>query len=255
MKKTLTLLSAFLLLMISSLMAQTITQTNTQFPNPGFECWNYHSSATVASGTDAKYVPYNWHTFDEAIPDITYLGQSSAVQNHHSRFTSGGINNSMYIGLIVESVLSVKANGALSTGRTYVGSTSATSASNYNFTHLSTNYSVSDNVLGTRTRTITASSSYSTSGNFSWSFVGCPDSMSFYYYTSMNKAAVKPLFKVFLHQNGEFKDRANGTLQGVSTDKLIGSSVDTFPNLLLGNVRFFLLLIQDLVKAELNILF
>ena len=232
MKKTLTLLSAFLLLMTSSLMAQN--QTNTQFPNPGFECWKEHTSASTTSPEEnAKWVPYNWHTFDEAyanlsIPIFSGLANSSAKENHHYsmnyniatnnqfRITNNTTltNNTKHIGIVCKYInavfLTAYANGALSTGRTYVGNSTPTSNSNYNYTDIS------------------GSSSFSSSGKFSWPFVGCPDSMSFYYKTAMTNSTVKPLFKVYLHQNGEFRDRADGSLYGTSSVKLIGCSVDTF---------------------------
>ena len=69
MKKLFTfLLCSFMALNVA--FGQTVTQTNTQFPNPGFESWKQHSSASTSGGTNAKYVPYNWHTFDEATVSI-----------------------------------------------------------------------------------------------------------------------------------------------------------------------------------------
>ena len=49
--KKFTIFCALLFLTVCAMNAQ-VTQTNTQFPNPGFEAWSTHSSA---SGT--KYVP------------------------------------------------------------------------------------------------------------------------------------------------------------------------------------------------------
>ena len=227
MKKPLILMSVLLFLIASAVHAQ-VTQTNTQFPNPGFEKWVKHPSASTNAGTNAQWVPFNWHTFDEAGCGLS-LGCSTARKNHHHsmnvlqddvynntsvQYTGGSDNNTKYIGIICKYVnfiiADAYANGALSTGKTYVGDSHPTYPANYNYTDISN------------------SSSYSTSGKFSWSFVGCPDSMSFWYKTSMQNAAVKPLFKVYLHENGEFRDRANGTLYGNSTTRLIGSSVDTF---------------------------
>ena len=218
MKKTFILVSALLFLMASTVHGQ-ITQTNTQFPNPGFEKWINHACGTDG-GTNANQVPYNWHTFDEANASFLIEAAGGTNNHHHSvnysnstseQFSGIGNNNTKYIGIICRKISSKKANGALSTGQTKIAlSTNPQNNGNYNFTNPS------------------GSSSYSTSGHFTWAFVGCPDSMSFHYYTDMQNPAVEPLFKVYLHQNGEFRDRADGTLYGNSSTNLIGSSVDTF---------------------------
>ena len=206
MKKTLTFLSVLLLLITNSLMAQT--QTNTQFPNPGFEYWVEHTGASTCAGTNPKFVPYNWHTFDEA-SSVVDIGD--ATKNHHNYHTSGG-HSGKYIGILCRKAIGtlwIPANGALSTGRTRIGSTSAGNSNNYNYTDL------------------TNSSDYSASHKCSWEFVGCPDSMSFYYKTSYT--GQQPLFKVFLHKGlNDFRDRADGTLWSGDDTYLIGSSVDTF---------------------------
>ena len=224
MKKNFIILNVLLFLITSAVHGQ-ITQTNTQFPNPGFEKWNRHNAVgNNYDGTDTaqRWVPFNWHTFDEASCSL-WAGCGTARNNHHNsvnykkstmeQFNGIGTNNSKYIGIRCASVLGVKANGALSTGQTEVGSMTATNAANYN-------YSSSE------------SSNYSSSGQKRWPFVGCPDSMAFYYYTSMSNASVQPLFKVFLHETGIFRDRADGSLCGKCDNnnnvRLIASSVDTF---------------------------
>ena len=219
MKKPLILMSVLLFLIAGAVHGQ-VTQTNTQFPNPGFEKWSRHGSASCdGNDTTQKWVPFNWHTFDEASCSL-WVGCGSARTNHQSsvnynngtmqQFGGTGTNSTKYIGIKCTSLLGIKANGALSTGQTEVGSMTATNSANYNYTNTG------------------QSSSYSTSGNLSWAFVGCPDSMAFYYYTSMTNSEVQPLFKVFLHESGEFRDRADGSLYGANNVRLIASSVDTF---------------------------
>lgn len=192
MKKTLTLLSAFLLLMTSSLMAQ-ITQTNTQFPNPGFEEWSTHGSSEV---------PKHWHTFDE-ISCSLWLGCSTASTNHHNKKSgSTNVHSGTYaIELYCKSVLGKKANGALSTGRTHVGDTEAGSASNYNYA--------------------TTESGYANGYKFYWDFVGCPDSVSFYYKTNFSSSD-RPYLKVFTITGLPFYDKANGVLD--PTNFIVGSA-------------------------------
>ena len=221
MKKPLILMSVLLFLIASAVHAQ-VTKTNTQFPNPGFEKWKNHNCSTDG-GTNAEWVPYNWHTFDEANASWA-ISLAGGTKNHHHSVnysnstsqqfiltTENTTNSTKYIGIICRSIASKKANGALSSGQTKIAlSTNPQNNGNYNFTNPD------------------ATSSYSTSGYFTWAFVGCPDSMSFYYRTNMQKAAVQPLFKVYIHEAGEFRDRADGTLYGGSSTRLIGSSVDTF---------------------------
>ena len=89
MKKQLTFLCALLFLMAGTTMGQTITQANTQFPNPGFEHWDNHSNASCAgeglfsgcSYPGYNYIPTFWHTFDE-------INLAAGRANHHIRYGS-----------------------------------------------------------------------------------------------------------------------------------------------------------------------
>ena len=88
MKKPLILMSALLFLIAGAINGQTITQTNTQFPNPGFEKWSRHGSAGFVGNNNSpdtvqKWVPFNWHTFDEASCSL-WVGCGTAQNNHHS---------------------------------------------------------------------------------------------------------------------------------------------------------------------------
>ena len=201
MKKTLTFLSVLLLLITNSLMAQTITQTNTQFPNPGFEAWSNHGSTN-----SPKYVPIHWHTFNELKCDLTglaALGCGTAQTNHHYRKTgSSDVHSGTYsIQLYCMEVLSKSANGALSTGRTRVRSTSAGDGENYNY--------------------LTSESGYNNNYPFYWEFVGCPDSVSFYYKTNY-AGSDRPYLKVFTTTGMPFYDKANGSLS--PTNYIVGSA-------------------------------
>ena len=191
MKKTLTFLSVLLLLITNSLMAQN--QTNTQFPNPGFEVWSDHSGDNV---------PVHWHTFDEISCGLL-IGCGTARTNHHNQKSgSGNVHSGTYaIELYCKSVLGKKANGALSTGRTRVGDTEAGSASNYNYA--------------------TTESGYVNGYKFYWDFVGCPDSVSFYYKTNYSSSD-RPYLKVFTVTDLPFYDKANGVLS--PTNYIVGSA-------------------------------
>ena len=205
---------ALLFLMAGTAMGQTITQANTQFPNPGFEHWDNHSNASCASVfgcsyIDVKYVPTFWHTFDE-------INLSVGRGNHHNRYNSTNHSNKVHsgsysIGLVVHSILGVKANGTMTTGVTYVGNVgNAGSPENYN-------YDNNDNT------------SYTNFGNgkFNFPFVGCPDSLSMYYQTNWSSNSVKPMIKVFGHIGLPFYDKANGDLS--PTGNIIFQATPDFP--------------------------
>ncbi len=214
--KKFTIFCALLFLTAGAVNAQ-ITQANTQFPNPGFEHWDYHSNASCAgeswlsscSYTDVKYVPTFWHTFDE-------INISAGSANHHNRYNSTSNPNKVHsgnysIGLVVHSILGVKANGTMTTGVTYVGNMlNAGSDENYNYdNNNNTNYPNFGN------------------GKFHFVFKGCPDSLSLYYQTSWTSSTVKPMIKVYGHQGLPFYDKANGDLE--PTNNIIFEATPHFP--------------------------
>ena len=182
MRKLLSLFIGFLFLMGGVVMAQT--PTNTQFPNPGFEKWTSHGKA--------GNVPNRWHTFDELKCDLSgvaSIGCGTAKSNHHNDVA--GYRGSHAVQLYCKTILGVPANGALSTGRTRVASTNARNAGNYNY--------------------LTSESGYEGGFPFYWAFVGCPDSVSFYYKTDFSSSD-KPYLKVFTVTGMPFYDKASGEL-------------------------------------------
>ena len=203
-----------LLFFMASIVNGQITQTNTQFPNPGFEKWSNHSCTVIAGSTSE--VPDNWHTFDEIKYDVTglaSLGEGTAKTTCHYKLSGnnahGGSGNSLQIAshnvdLIITTVL---ANGTITSGRTRVGSTSVSNYQNYNFSQL----------------TLDPNESWPSYGNqrWYWDFIGCPDSMSFYYMTNWTSTSQKPLIKVYLHR-GTWYDHAsnvvNSTPSGQNND-------------------------------------
>lgn len=208
MKKQFTLLTLFLLLTTVMVNAQ-ITQTNTQFPNPGFEKWTDHN-CTTAFGTDT--FPDNWHTFDE-VKCETFLnvGCGAAKQTSHARLTGasayGGSGNS--IQLVLHEALGIAwANGTMTSGRTRVGDINVTSYKNYNYSDLS------------------ETSAYG-NGHFYWEFIGCPDSMSFYYKTNWNSTSNRPYIKTYLHR-GAWYDHANDALNNSGSSSTTNLNVDNY---------------------------
>ena len=213
--KKFTIFCALLFLTAGAVNAQ-ITQANTQFPNPGFEHWDYHSNASDNDDyIDVRYVPTYWHTFDE-------INLAAGRGNHHNRYTASSHPSKVHsgnhsIGLVVKSVLTVKANGTMTTGVTYVGNMfNASSSANYNYDNNdNTNYD------GTGNRPLYGN------GKFHFEFKGCPDSLSLYYQTNWNSSSVKPMIKVFGHQGLPFYDKANGDLE--PTNKIIFQATPHFP--------------------------
>ena len=154
-----------------------------QFPNPDFQYW------------DDDGLPKFWYSFSDIQCDL-WVGCNSARENHHNKLsgTNAQSGSGYSIDIYVKSVLFVKANGAISTGRTRVASTTATDGSNYN---------------------------YDPSG-YRWTFNGRPDSISFYAKKiSGYSHGGNAYFKVFIHDGNTFKDKADGTLEGTSYGSML----------------------------------
>ncbi|MBR2250395.1 MAG: hypothetical protein IJ844_07810 [Prevotella sp.] len=96
-----------------------------QLPNPGFEQWD--------GGSESE--PTHWNSF--ASSDGSYAGLASSP--HHYRRNGGrpGTNGNHYLTVYTKSILGIKANGNMTTGRIHAGSMSATSSENYNYTQRS----------------------------------------------------------------------------------------------------------------------
>lgn len=116
--------SLFFFLLISSL-GYAYSQTAYQLPNPGFEQWD----------GDEVSEPTHWNTFSSS--DGSYA--SLASDNHHYRRNGhrpGGTGNH-YLTIYTKSIMGIKANGNMTTGRVHAGAMSATSSDNYNYTQRS----------------------------------------------------------------------------------------------------------------------
>lgn len=124
MKKNI-VLSVSLLCLLSLFSDKGIAQTIYQLPNPGFEQWDGNSTSE----------PTNWNTFSSS--DGSYA--SLASSNHHYRRNGGrpGSDGTYYLTLYTKSIIGVKANGNMTTGRVHAGAMSASSSDNYNYTQRS----------------------------------------------------------------------------------------------------------------------
>ena len=122
MKRT---LFSLLLISLFGLPFSELHSQSFQLLNAGFEQWD------GGSGSE----PTHWNTFESS--DGTYA--SMASDNHHYRragHRTGG-SGSYYLTIYTKSIMGVKANGNMTTGRIHAGSMSAGSSSNYNYTQRS----------------------------------------------------------------------------------------------------------------------
>lgn len=100
-------------------------QSTFQLPNAGFEQWD--------GGYDKE--PTYWNTFESS--DGSYAALAS--DNHHYRRSGHrpGGSGSYYLTIYTKSIVGIKANGNMTTGRIHAGSMSAASEENYNYTQRS----------------------------------------------------------------------------------------------------------------------
>ena len=114
-----------LFILALALSGSIIAQTAFQLPNPGFEQWD--------GGDESE--PTHWNTFSTS--DGPYA--SLASSNHHYRLDGrrpGGTGNYV-LTIYTKSIIGIKANGNMTTGRVHAGAMSATSSDNYNYTQRS----------------------------------------------------------------------------------------------------------------------
>lgn len=149
-------------------MASIMAHAQYQLPNPGFEQWN--------GGITSE--PAHWNSF--ATSDGSFASLASSP--HHYRRNGGrpGTQGSHYLTIYTKSIMGIKANGNMTTGRIHAGSMTAASSDNYNYTQRS-------------------------NADHCQPFTGTPDSMyiwvSFYAKTSDAQAQVSAI----LHGNNNFR--------------------------------------------------
>lgn len=106
-------------------MASFMAYAQHQLPNPGFEQWD--------GGITSE--PTHWNSFATSDGDYATLASSP----HHYRRIGGrpGTQGSHYVTIYTKSIMGIKANGNMTTGRIHAGSMSAASSENYNYTQRS----------------------------------------------------------------------------------------------------------------------
>lgn len=171
------------LLVITTLAFLLFVETNQtsaqpyQVPNSNFESWD---------GTSSTSEPVNWNSFPSAncaLSGIYALGCSTAKSAHHYKVSGqrpGGLG-SYYLTIWTKTVLTAKANGNITLGQIYIGSTTATSSSNYNHTKRSTT-------------------------DHSQVFTSSPDSLYVWTKFWANSSTSQARISAFIHGNTDFKD-------------------------------------------------
>ena len=125
MKKISILVTAMLFVVVSTgsfLSAQAVYQ----LPNPGFEQWD---------NTNLNAEPTQWNSF--ATSDGTWASLASSPHHYHRNGGRPGTAGSSYLTIYSTSIMGIVANGNMTTGRMHVGSMSASSSDNYNYTQRS----------------------------------------------------------------------------------------------------------------------
>ena len=167
---------AALLLLCGSVMAQ-----NYQIPNGDFEQWD---------GTQNTSEPKHWNSF--ATSDGTFASMASSP--HHYRRNGGrpGSTGSSYLTIYTKSILGIKANGNMTTGRIHAGSMSATSSSNYNYTQRA-------------------------DSNFCMPITATPDSLYMWVSFYAKEASSEASIKATLHGDSDYKDPNDNTTASLYT--------------------------------------
>ncbi len=113
------------IVLITLAMASFMAYAQYQLPNPGFEQWD--------GGITSE--PTHWNSFATSDGDYATLASSP----HHYRRIGGrpGTQGSHYVTIYTKSIMGIKANGNMTTGRIHAGSMSAASSENYNYTQRS----------------------------------------------------------------------------------------------------------------------
>jgi len=94
-----------------------------QLPNAGFEEWD---------GDALTAEPAHWNSF--ATSDGPWAGLASSPHHYHRHGSRPGGTGSSYLTIYTQSIIGIKANGNMTTGRIHAGSMSASSSDNYNYT-------------------------------------------------------------------------------------------------------------------------
>lgn len=158
------------LLIIDAVIGLFSLRAQVQMPNPGFENW----PGEVTSS------PKGWHSFDEAGGVFAKtVSNKGGVGNPAALERVAGHSGKYAVVIRCTKILGVSANGALTSGRVYMGAMGASSPKNYCYTDRANGYA--------------------------FKFTGRPDSISFWAKFDM-KGDVYATAKAHLHTDCDFRD-------------------------------------------------
>ena len=206
MNKKLSIINVILLcLFLFSFLGTSNAQTDPiyQLPNNGFETW-YRETSNAGS-----IVPTNFNSFYSAYTNIlTNIGVSQRCDS--SRDVRAGATGDFSLYLYSNTALGVRANGNVTTGRMYMGSITATSVDNYNYTDY----------------TLNAPKHYQ-------EITGTPDSLRFWVkYLPGRSGATnttdKGRVRAYIHGSGECRDAPVYPSGKVETDYYYGKAFKEF---------------------------
>ncbi len=141
-----------------------------QMPNPGFENWPGEATSS----------PKGWHSFNEAAGVFAKtVSNKGGMGNPAALERVAGHSGKNAVVIRCTKILGVSANGALTSGRVYMGAMGASSAKNYCYTDRANGYA--------------------------YKFTGRPDSISFWAKFNM-KESVYATAKAHLHTDCDFRD-------------------------------------------------
>ncbi|MDR2835368.1 MAG: T9SS type A sorting domain-containing protein [Bacteroidales bacterium] len=164
-----------------------------QLPNGGFEDWE-------GSGDNAE--PVKWSSFKTSQCDLSIGCSMAQVKKlDKSSDVRPGSNGEFSCRIYATSIMGVIANGNVTTGKIRVGSTSATSDQNYNFTQRSDD-------------------------NFSQKFDGRPDSLIFWAKFSCNSSSQEASFATIIHDDYDYRDPQSS--DGNAGNHVVGKATQLF---------------------------
>jgi len=136
MKKILLLLTAFT---IYCTLGWAQVGVGQQFPNYNFESWTTETWTTTilwSTTTHTADVPSNWHSINDGTGSLVGSARNEDFVHKATGSPAGG----QCVKLKSQSILGVKANGGLTTGRFNAGSMTAANSANCTYTSTNSNY-------------------------------------------------------------------------------------------------------------------
>ncbi len=179
---------------VSFTTAAASTAYGNQLHNSGFEEWE---------GSGDTFEPVDWNSFGTLTGDYASMASMAGVRMEQSTDVRPGTSGSKSVRVWTGSVLGVKANGNLTTGRINAGSITATDPANYNFT-------------------VTNDEAFSERIN------ARPDSLTVWVKYSPANSASKARVAAIIHDNYSYRDPSGSDPNADS--HVVGSAEMNFPS-------------------------